>query len=121
MSELKESLLNESPERNELQKAAEILADLIVALPDIPINKRESIDFTNEDIINKYLSGLHLKVQDLVNRTWDINNHTGTLSKDRALSNFIKICSDKGMSFFNPFNLLILKTINYNTLLRGRF
>jgi len=116
-----ESKKNESPERIALQNEAQALAELIVSLPDIPEMLRAQIDLTDDTIIEKYLGDIHLKVQDLIERTFNVNNYNGTLSKDRALTNFTRICDLKEIRFFNPFNLFILRTKNYNSLLRNRF
>lgn len=115
-----ESFWNEKPERRQLQKEAEELAAVIAALPDLDKKVITTIDFLDESVIEFYLGDLHIKVQTLIERAFKLSNHNGTLSKSQCLNNFVLICTRTGMGTLNPFNCFILRTHNYDKLLRGR-
>lgn len=100
-----------------LQEEGELLASKIASLPDLPPIK---LDMTKPEVWQQYLTVELLKsVADLTERVWNVNNDAGNLSKAKALNNFIKLCTEKGMRFANPFNCYMIIYQNWDNVLRN--
>lgn len=115
-----DKLINETPERNELNIQAFKLAQEIVKLPNVE-KFEDRYNFKDQKIWFKYLSDIPARLQIILEKAYILNNNECNLSKAQILNNFIRMCFFENMAFTNPFNLFTLITSHYDGLLRNRF
>lgn len=113
-------LINETPERNEINIQAFKLAQEIAKLPNVE-KFEDRYNFKDQKIWFKYLSDIPARLQIILEKAYILNNNECNLSKAQILNNFLKMCTFENMAFINPFNLFTLITSHYDGLLRNRF